>query len=149
MSLKISEFAFFQLYTDYSNFIYFVKCKRPLFQQNSYQPYSSSERERKFRRRLFTSSIKPDFSNFHVVVVQWRQRNVQKSVMHIQSCCFAYLNLLLFWRSHCRRRSGILKSLRPRTSERRHVFNLFLNKMILTNIFEKTLRKTLKSNVAN
>ena len=27
---------------------------------------------------------------FHVVVAQKRQRNVQKSVMHVQSCCFAY-----------------------------------------------------------
>ena len=29
--------------------------------------------------------------SFHVVVVQWRQRNVKKSVMHVQSCCFAHL----------------------------------------------------------
>ena len=28
--------------------------------------------------------------HFHVVVVQKRERNVQKSVMHVQSCCFAY-----------------------------------------------------------
>ena len=28
--------------------------------------------------------------HFHVVVVQKQQRNVQKSVMHLQSCCFAY-----------------------------------------------------------
>ena len=28
--------------------------------------------------------------HFHVVVVQKQQRNVQKSVMHVQSCCFAY-----------------------------------------------------------
>ena len=28
----------------------------------------------------------------HVVVAQWRQRNVQKSVMDVQSCCFAKLN---------------------------------------------------------
>ena len=27
---------------------------------------------------------------FHVVVVQKRQRQVQKSVIHVQSCCFAY-----------------------------------------------------------
>ena len=27
--------------------------------------------------------------SFHVVVVQGRLRNVQKSVMHVQSCCFA------------------------------------------------------------
>ena len=26
---------------------------------------------------------------FHVVVVQRRQRNVRKGVMHVQSCCFA------------------------------------------------------------
>ena len=34
---------------------------------------------------------------FHVVVVQRRLRNVQKSVMHVQSCCFAYLNFLGFF----------------------------------------------------
>ena len=28
--------------------------------------------------------------------VQWRQRNVQKSVMHVQSCWFAILNLVAF-----------------------------------------------------
>ena len=28
---------------------------------------------------------------FHVVVMQWQQRNVEKSVMHVQSCCFANL----------------------------------------------------------
>ena len=33
---------------------------------------------------------------FHVVVVQGRPRNVQKSVMHVQSCYFANLNPLLF-----------------------------------------------------
>ena len=37
---------------------------------------------------------------FHVVVVQ--QRNVQKCMMHVQSCCFANLNLLLFRRSRYR-----------------------------------------------
>ena len=32
----------------------------------------------------------------HVIVVQQQLRNVQKSIMHMQSCCFAYLNLCLF-----------------------------------------------------
>ena len=32
-------------------------------------PHSSSERERKFRGRLFTSSIKREIRHFHVVVV--------------------------------------------------------------------------------
>ena len=50
---------------------------------------------------------------FHVVVVQWRQRNVPKSVMHVQSCCFGYYTYLLLWRSRCRccRRRRILRSL--------------------------------------
>ena len=38
-----------------------------------------------------------------MAVVQGRLRNVQKSVMHVQSCCFANQNLLLFSRSRCRR----------------------------------------------
>ena len=47
---------------------------------------------------------------FHVVVVQQRLRNVQKSVMHLQSCCFAYLNLLIFCRSRWLRRRNCLSS---------------------------------------
>ena len=38
----------------------------------------------------FTSSIKRETRYFHVVVVKEQQRNVQESVMHVQSCCFAY-----------------------------------------------------------
>ena len=34
--------------------------------------------------------------HFHVVVVQWRQRTEQKSVMHEQSCCFT-LNLFFIF----------------------------------------------------
>ena len=62
----------------------------------------------KFRKRklkenfcvLFTNSIKweCEIKHFHVAVVQRRLRNVQKSVMHVQGCCFAnvHVNLLLF-----------------------------------------------------
>ena len=39
-----------------------------------------------------------------MAVVQGGLRNVQKSVMHVQSCCFANQNLLHFSRSRCRRR---------------------------------------------
>ena len=36
-------------------------------------------------------AIKQEIRHFHVVIiVQKWQRNVQKSVMHVQSCCFAY-----------------------------------------------------------
>ena len=41
---------------------------------------------------LFPSSTKREIRQFRVVVVQRRQRNVQKNVMHVQSCCsFAVL----------------------------------------------------------
>ena len=43
------------------------------------------------KESLFTSSTKRGIRHFHVVVVQWRQCNVQKSVMHVQNCCFSYL----------------------------------------------------------
>ena len=36
-------------------------------------------------RRLFMSSIKREIRYLHVVVVQWRQRNVQKSVTQVQT----------------------------------------------------------------
>ena len=44
---------------------------------------------------MFTSSTKCEINYFHVVVVQWAQRNLQKGVMYVQSYCFANLNLLL------------------------------------------------------
>ena len=48
---------------------------------------------------MFTSSTKREFRHFHVVVVQRRQRNVQKSVMHVQSCCFTCSTYCVFCRS--------------------------------------------------
>ena len=39
---------------------------------------------------MFTFCIKRKIRHFHVVVAQKQERNVQKSVMHVQSCCFAY-----------------------------------------------------------
>ena len=52
---------------------------------------------------MLTSSTKREIGRFYVVVVQWRQRNVQKGVMHVQSCCFANRNLLRFCRFRRRR----------------------------------------------
>ena len=49
----------------------------------------------KFRKRKKISSSlvyvlqKREIRHFHVVVEQQQQRNVQKSVMHVQSCCFS------------------------------------------------------------
>ena len=56
----------------------------------------NSGKEKESRCLVFTSSKKREIRYFHVVVVQWRQRNVQKSVMHVQSCCVANLNQLFF-----------------------------------------------------
>ena len=61
---------------------------------------------------MFTSWTKCEIRQFHVAVVQRRQRNVQKSVMQVQSCCFANLNLrVLGCRSRCRRRRRCLSFL--------------------------------------
>ena len=57
--------------------------------------YQSSGKEKESCRLVFPSSIKRENRHFHVVVVQRRLRNVQKSVMHVPSC-FANLTYCLF-----------------------------------------------------
>ena len=54
---------------------------------------------------MFTLSIKWEIRQFHVVIVQWRQRNLQKAwcTCIVVVGCFANLKPLLFWCS-CRRR---------------------------------------------
>ena len=108
-----SELAFFQSLSWLFQLTYFAKCKRTLLELNSQPPYPSSESERKFGHRSFTSSTKREIRYFHVVVLQWRQRNVQHRVMQVKSCCFAFSTHCLFGRSRCRRRRrrGILNSL--------------------------------------
>ena len=63
---------------------------------------------------LFPFSVKREIRQFHVVVVQRRPGNVQKSVMYVQSCCFARLNLLFFFFciSCCRRRRRCIRELK-------------------------------------
>ena len=70
---------------------------------NSKGLYQSSRTEKESCCLVFPPSTKHEIRHFNVVVVQRRLRNVQKSVMHVQSCCFANLNLFLFCRSRCRR----------------------------------------------
>ena len=55
------------------------------------------------------SSTKREISHSYGLVVQRQQRNVQKSVMHVQSCCLANLNLLLFFRFWLPSPSSLLK----------------------------------------
>ena len=60
---------------------------------NSKRLYQSSGKEKESRCLVFTSSTKRENRPFHVVVVQRRQGNVLKSVLHVQSCCFANLRV--------------------------------------------------------
>lgn len=46
---------------------------------------------------------------FHVVVVQWRQRNVPKSVMDVQSCMFCQYKLIAFMSFSLKSPSSLLK----------------------------------------
>ena len=80
-----SEYALLQSLSCLFHLVQFVKCWQML---NSKGLYRSSGKEKE-SRLVFTSSTKRKIRHFHVVVVQSRQ----KSVMHVQICCFANLNL--------------------------------------------------------
>ena len=99
---------YFKLHCAYSDAF---KCWQMPLELNSKALYQSSGKQKESCCLVFPSSTKREFRYFHAVLVQRRQRNVQKSVMHVQSCCFANLNLLLFCRSCCRRRRRCLSSL--------------------------------------
>ena len=55
-------------------------------------PYLSLEKEKENFCVVFTYSLKRarEIRYFHVVVVQWRKRIVQKNMMQMQSYCFAH-----------------------------------------------------------
>ena len=89
-SLK-SEFAFSKSSSRLFLPTYFVKCRGNFLESNSHVQVQ------KFGRLFFSSSLKSWIRHFHVVVVQCWQRNVQKSVMHAQSCQFCLVNQLLFF----------------------------------------------------
>ena len=60
--------------------------------------------EKKVNRKTYNiSSMKPMTRKVHVVVMQKKkkqQRNVQKTVLHVQSCFFVVANCCLFYPSH-------------------------------------------------
>ena len=87
-----SQFAQLQPLSRLLHLVYFVKCWQIFLELNSKGLYQSSGKEKESCCLVFPSSTKREFRrHFHVVVVQRRLRNVQKSVMHVQSCCFAFL----------------------------------------------------------
>ena len=64
---------------------------------NSKRLYQTSGKDKKSRWLVFTSWTKREIRHFHVVVVQRRQRNAQKSgVIQLQSCYFSNLKTY-FW----------------------------------------------------
>ena len=100
------EFALCQTLSILFNFIMFAKfsgieCERTV-----------SINVRKRKKKIFLCCILHkgvrEIRKFHVTVLQRRQRNVQKSVMHVQSCCFANIILLLCCRSSCCQRRRCL-----------------------------------------
>ena len=107
---------YFKLYRPYS--ISFNLSNVSNFFRSWILKHKIKGQEKKTSRCLvFTSSTKREMRHFHVVVVPWWQRNVQKSMMHVQICCFVYLNLLLFCRSHWHRHRCCLSSLITITNE--------------------------------
>ena len=110
----ITEVALHQTLSRLFHLVPFVKCWQFSRELNSKRLYLSSGKEKESRClvfTVFTSSEKREIRQFHVVIVHWRQRNVQKSMMHVQSCCLADLNQLLFCRSRWRRRRRYLSFL--------------------------------------
>ena len=105
-----SEFALLQTLSLLFHLVQFVKCWHFFLKLNSKWLYRSSGKEKESRLSLlclvFAFSTKREIRYFHVVVVQWWQRNIQKSVMHVHSCYFVSINVLHFCRScwRCRRR---------------------------------------------
>ena len=96
----------FKLYRAYSiSFNIFIKSWQFFLELNFKRFFWSSEKEEESCCLvcMFTSSTKHEIRHFQVMV-QWWQRNVQKHVIHGQSCCFANLNLLHLchscWRGH-------------------------------------------------
>ena len=71
-------------------------CGQIVLELNSEGLYQSSGKEKESCCLVFPSSTKREIRHFHVVVVQRRLRNVQKSLMEVQSCCFANLIYCLF-----------------------------------------------------
>ena len=86
-SLK-SVFALFQASPILFNFVWFGKSWRNFLWDRIYR-YLSLEKESDNFCVVFTYSIKwaREIRKFHVVVVQRWQRNVENSMIHVQSCC--------------------------------------------------------------
>ena len=105
---------YFKLYRTYSNSFNSSNVGKFFWSWILRDCIKVQDKEKESHRLVFTFSTKREFRHFHIVIMQQRQINVQKSMMHKQSCCFANLNQLLLWCSHCRRCRSCLSSLLSR-----------------------------------
>ena len=80
-----SEFMLLQTLLRLFHFVQFHKLWRIFLEINSKGLYQSSGKGKENRCLMFTSHTKRETRPFHVVVEQRRQRNVLKSVMHVQT----------------------------------------------------------------
>ena len=107
-----SEVVLLQTLSFSFHLVQFLKCWKFVWELDSNRLYRSSGKKSKIVVLcLPTSSTKREISHFLVVVVQWPQRNVQKSVAARAKLLFCQSNLLLFCRSRWRRRRRCLSSL--------------------------------------
>ena len=74
------------------------RCLQNFLGLNLKGPYQSLE---KGRESFVSCSPAPWSRRVKLGIALLRLRNVQKSVIHVQSCCFANINLLLFGCSRC------------------------------------------------
>ena len=79
------EFPFLQFLSWLFQLAYFVKHNRTLLELNFYQPYPSSWREWILSLLVYVLHKTWLIRLFHRWSCSWRQTNVQKSVMHVQS----------------------------------------------------------------
>ena len=95
---------FFTLYRDYSNSLTLSNASKLFWSWISINHIEVHKR-RKFCHCLLTFFTKREIRHFHVVVVQWQQRNVQKRVMEDTRAklLFCLVKLLQFVlpRRHC------------------------------------------------
>ena len=130
----------------FPDLVQFFKCWQFFLELNFKRLFS---KKKKRRCLVLTSSTKRGGWHFHVIVAQWRQRNVQQSVMHVQTCCFANQ---VFYRSrwrHCRRCLSSLLQLRRRRRLSRK-WKLFLTSLLQApaKIVGKASRKKWRENYA-
>jgi len=81
-----NEFAYFQTFSRLLNSLKMSCVDEFPLEFISWGPHLSWERARK---KNSSSLVNREIRHFHVIVVQWRNGNVPKSVMHVHACASA------------------------------------------------------------